>query len=279
MNAKTDIFFDELKLAVDEDKLELPSLPEVALKIRDVAEDDNSTTQQVADILTQDGSLSARLLKVANSPLYRSRMHIDDLHTAITRLGIKLVRDVVVNLAMKQIYQPTSVAMETHFRNTWNTSVNVAAICQMMSMTVPGMSKEKALLAGLIHNIGALPILLLAEDDDYLFNDTKALNSLIMELQGRVGAMILKSWHFSDDLINVVTNCHNFGYSHDGGADLVDLVQCALLQGGFVDDTHLPTDLSQVSAFTRLGMDSEINVVQLEENQAMIDDAKQSLMV
>lgn len=279
MNARIDIFFDKLKHAVDEDKLDLPSLPEVALKIRDVAEDENSTTQQVADILCQDGSLSARLLKVANSPLYRSRVPIDDLHTAITRLGIKLVRDVVINLAMKQIYQPTSVAMEAHFRQTWNNSINVAALSQMMSTTVPGIKKEKALLAGLIHNIGSLPILLLAENDVYLFHDTSALNSLVMDLQGRVGAMILKSWYFSDEMINVVSQCHNFAYRHEGEADLLDVVQCALLQGGVVDDKYTPDDLSQVAAFSKLGMDCDINVVHLEQNQELIDDVKQSLMV
>jgi len=279
MSEKHDEFFNELQQAVEEDKLVLPSLPEVALKIRDEVEDENSTAEQVADILSQDGSLSARLLQVANSPLYRTRNPIDDLHMAVTRMGGRLVRDLVMNLAMNQMFQPTSVEMDKQFRSAWSTSVNVAAICQMMSMTVAGIRKEQALLAGLIHNIGELPILLLAENDDYLFHDSEALNSLVTGLQGRVGAMILKSWNFSDDLVEVVTECHNFNYEHEGDANLVDLVQFSLLQGGFVADEHTPDDWSLIPAFSKLGVDVEVNVLEVEENQEMIDDAKQSLML
>ena len=271
-------FFDTLKQAVDEDRLVLPSLPEVALKVRDEVEDEGTTAEQVADILGQDAALSVRLLKVVNSPLYRGRIPIDDLHMAVTRMGGQLVRDLVINLVMKQMFQTTSGVMDMQFRNAWNTSVNVAAICQMMSRTVEGIRKEQALLAGLIHNIGALPILLLAENDDDLFHDSVALNSIIWELQGRVGAMILKSWGFSDDLVKVVTECHNFNYDHEGGANLVDLVQFTLLQGGSVADECAPDDWSLIPAFSKLGVDVEVNVLEDEENHEMFNDAKQSLM-
>ena len=278
MSAMSDQFFNTLKQAVDEDKLVLPSLPEVALKIRDVVEDENTTTEQVADILGQDAALSVKLLKVVNSPLYRGKMPIDDLHMAVTRMGGRLVRDLVINLAMKQMFQPTSGVMDMQFRNAWNASVNVAAICQMMSRAVEGIRKEQALLAGLIHNIGSLPILLLAENDDDLFHDSVALNSIIWDLQGCVGAMILKSWNFSDDLVEVITECHNFNYDHEGGANLVDLVQFTLLQGGSVSDERAPDDWSLIPAFSKLGVDVEVNVLETKNNQEMIDDAKQSLM-
>jgi len=271
--------FDELNEAIETDTLMLPSLPEVALEIRDVAENENTTTQQIVDIISQDSSMSARLLKVVNSPLYPSRIKIDDLNMAVTRMGIRQVRDLVTNLAMKQMYQPTSAIMEKHFRGAWDTSVEVAAICQMMaSSAVKGIKKEQALLAGLIHNIGSLPILLVVENDEDLFNDQEALSSIILALRGRVGEMILKSWNFSDNLIDVVTQCHNFNYDHDGEANLVDLVQFTLLQGGFIADEAAPEDWSLVPAFAKLGVDVEVDVVHMEENQEMIDNAKQSLM-
>lgn len=279
MSVNPDDFFNELKDAVDDDRLLLPSLPEVAFKIRDVAEDEEATTQQVVDILSQDGSMSARLLKVVNSPLYPSNTSIDDLHMAVTRMGIRPVRDLVMNLAMKLMYQPTSLEMDKHFRKAWGASVEVAAICQMLaSSVVNGISKEKALLSGLIHNVGIMPILLLAENDDHLFYDQLALNSLVQELQGRVGAMILKSWNFSDDLISVVTECHNFDYDHEGGADLVDLVQVTLLQGGFIAENQVPEDWSLVPAFSKLGMDVEVDVIDIEENQEILNNARQTLM-
>ena len=279
MSEKAEAFFEELEKAVATDQLVLPTLPEVALKIREAVESDNSSAQQIAETLTQDASLSARLIQVANSPLYRSRNPIDDLQMAVTRLGIRMVKDLVISLAMKQIFQATSDVLDTHFRNVWNTAVEVAAICRMMATTVPGINPEQALLAGLIHNIGALPILVMAEDDDELFDDSDALGDIINTLQGRVGVLILRHWNFPESMIEVVKEANNFSYDHEGEANFVDLVQTSLLQGGHVDDSIAPDDWDKVPAFAKLGMDTEVNIIEIEENQEMIENTKQTLMI
>jgi len=274
-----DELFIEIQQAVAEDRLQLPSLPEVALKIRDLVEDENTTTKQIADILSQDAALSVRLLKVVNSPLYRGETPIDDIHMAVTRMGGQLVRDLIINLAIKQMFQPTSKTVDELFRSAWSTSVNMAASCQMIAASVCGIRKEQALLAGLIHNIGALPLFMIVGSDDDLFNDLTRLSSVVQSLQSRVGALMLESWNFSDDLIEVVTECHNFNYVQKDGSGLVSLVQIALLEGGHVAEEQTPEDWSLVPAFSKLGMDTEVNVVQLEENQKMLDIARQSLMI
>ncbi len=276
MSEKSEQFFSQLKVAVESDQLILPTLPEVALKIREAVENENTSAQQIADTLTQDASLSARLIQVSNSPLYRSRNPIEDLQMAVTRLGVRMVRDLVISLAMKQIYQATSDVLDNHFRKSWNTAVEVAAICRMLATMVPGINPEQALLAGLIHNIGALPILVMAEDDDDLFNNSEALGDVINELTSPVGVLILQTWNFGEAMTDVVKHAHNFSYDHEGGADLVDLVQIALLQGG-----HEPeeVDWATVPAFSKLGMDTDVNVVEIEENQEIIESTKQSLLV
>ena len=278
MNEKAEKFFEELEQAVESNTIVLPTLPEVAIKLREVVEDEDSSAQKVAETLTQDASLTARLIQVANSPLYRTRNPIEDLQSAVTRLGMTLVRDLVVSLAMKQIFQATSDALEEQFRRVWNSSVEVAAISRMLASGIPEVNSEQALLAGLVHNIGALPILVLAENDDVLFNDSKALAEMIYELQGPVGELILKAWEFPESMIEVVTHAQDFAYAHDGDIHLVDLVQVALLQGQHVDDHHMPEDWSAVPAFAQMSMDAEVNVVEVEDNQAMINDVKQSLM-
>lgn len=204
MTDKVQQFYKELKQAVDTDKLVLPSLPEIALRIRDAVESDDSTAEQIADLLSQDASFSARLIKVANSPLYRLGKSVDDIQMAVTRLGLTMVKDLVISLAMKQIFQATSDALDHHFRNIWTTAVDVSAICTMMASTVRGLNSQQALLAGLVHNIGALPIVVMAENDEELFNDADALSEVINQLQGEIGELILRKWAFSDALIEVV---------------------------------------------------------------------------
>lgn len=278
MSAKAELFFEELKKAVETDKLFLPSLPEVALKIRDAVESEDASAQQIAETLSQDASLSVKLIRVANSSMYNFRSPVDDLQLAVTRLGLALVRDLVISLAMKQIYQATSDVLDEQFRSTWNTALDVAAISRMLSTLVTGISPEQAFLAGLIHNIGALPILVMAEDDDELFNDAAALDELICELQGPVGELILQDWNFPLHMSEVVSESHNFDYDHDGKMRLIDLVQVALLQGAHVPDRLEPEDWSNVSAFDKLGMQSAASVVDVEKNREMIDSTKQALM-
>ncbi|MGB5604324.1 MAG: HDOD domain-containing protein [Gammaproteobacteria bacterium] len=277
MSAKAEMLFVDLKKAVETDKLILPTLPDVALKIRDAVENENSTAQDISDALAQDASLAARLIKVANSPLYRTRNPIEDLQMAVTRLGIRIVRDLVVGLAMKQIFQATSDALDVHSREIWSKSVDAAAISRMMATLVAGINPERALLAGLIHNIGALPILVQAENDEELFHDEAALGRVIYELQGEVGELILRHWEFDEDMIEVVKQSYNFNYDSGDQANIVDLVQVALLQGKHVPSELSPESWSDVPAFKRLGIDNEINVVDIEENKEVIENTRMAL--
>lgn len=277
LSAKAESLYNDLQEAVEADKLILPTLPDVALRIRDVVESEKSTAQDIADALAQDASLAARLVKVANSPLYRTRNPIEDLQMAVTRLGIRIVRDLVVGLAMKQIFQATSDALDTHSRNIWSKSVDAAAISRMMATLVSGINPEQALLGGLIHNIGALPVLVQAENDDELFHDEVALGHVIYELQGIVGELILRHWEFDEQMIEVVKQCHNFAYDKGDQASVVDLVQVALLQGRHVPEELSPECWSSVPAFARLGLDVEVNVVDIEENKEVIKDTKMAL--
>lgn len=278
MCIKHDEFFNELEQAIEEDRIVLPTLPEVALRVRDQVDDENTTTEQIANVLSQDPALSVRLLKVVNSPLYRGATPVDDLHTAVTRMGARLVRDLIINLALKQMFQPRSKVIEVQFRRTWRKSVGVAAICQLMTASTSGISREQALLAGLIHNIGALPLLNIVESDKKLFDDITELHLIIDALQSRVGAMMLESWGFSDDLIEVVSSCHDFNYEKKTGSNLVNLVQVALLQGGYVAEKQKPDDWALLPAFKKLGMDANVNVVLLEENQKMLNETRSTLM-
>ena len=216
MNTKAAQFFNDLKQAIENDNLVLPTLPEVALKVRDAVEEDDASAQQIADVLEQDASLSARLLQVANSPVYRGQSKVIDIQTAITRLGLTQVRDIVIRLAMKQMFQATNDTMELNFRRIWNTAVEVAAISRMLAVTIRGINPEQAMLAGLVHNIGALPVLVMAEEDDELFQDAHALGELLYALQDPVGEIILRTWNFPDALTEVVINAHYFNYDHEG---------------------------------------------------------------
>ena len=80
---------EEVTAAVARDQLILPTLPEVELRIRDTAENEYVTAGSLADVVAEDPGISARLIKVANSPIFRAVQAIDDLRTAIGRIGVR----------------------------------------------------------------------------------------------------------------------------------------------------------------------------------------------
>jgi len=266
----------QLIKAVETDQIKLPTLPEVALKIREAVEKDNQSATDIADLLAQDSSLSARLLQLANSPLYRARSEIDNLQMAITRLGIRIVKDLVVMLSIKQTFKSRDKANEAQLKDIWQTSVDVAAVCRVLAKTQPGLDVEHAMLAGLIHNIGSLPIIELANRQPSLFSDNQNILDVTGEIQGELGEKILSFWNFPESLINVTRYWNQFTRNHETNADYVDIVQAAILHTQHAKDKY-PNDWSTIPAISKLGLDPEVRNLD-ESLQIELDDTRKSLM-
>ena len=119
--------------ALENDELVLPTLPEVALQVREVAEDVTSSIADLTKILSRDAALSARMVKVANSPLIRASVPVSDLTTAVSRLGIDLTSNLAMGLAMEQMFQATSDVVDTRMRACWSKSIEIAASSQVLA--------------------------------------------------------------------------------------------------------------------------------------------------
>ncbi|MEI6412703.1 MAG: HDOD domain-containing protein [Pseudomonadota bacterium] len=259
-------FLNKLQKAIKENRIVLPTLPEVALKVRDAVGKPGVSAKAIATIITTDPALSARLLQVANSPLYRGRMEVDSVQMAVMRLGNNLVRTLVASLAMKQIFQATSDALDRRFRASWQQSVSVAALSHFLALSNRHLDADQAMLGGLIHNIGALPIFVMAENDPALTDNPMVLNQLVDFLGPLVGCMILNAWNFPETLKTVATHCRNLAYdSASDKADYADVVMVARLQS-LIGSEHpdADADWSQVPAFAKVGMEPEVVVMEME---------------
>ena len=266
--SEQDQFYNTILKDMESGKLVLPTLPEVALQVREVVDDPDATAKQLADIITTDAALSARLLKVANSPLYRGRVAIESVQMAVSRLGLSLVRNLVTSLVMEQMFQATSNRLDKRLRELWQQSTQVAAASQVIASKLPGIKNDEAMLAGLIHAIGVLPILMKADADGDLNKDSKKLDQLIDNLYPRLGASILKDWDFPENLIAVAAEHRNLNRnSGANGPDLVDVVQVAVLQHFSGTEKALdPTSLNKVMAFKQVGADTGFSVEELDED-------------
>lgn len=267
----------ELILAIENDQLVLPTLPEVALRVREAAEDPDIAIPALAKVIGNDTALTARLIKVVNSPLLRTNREINDLQTAISRLGINYTCNLATGLAMEQMFQATTDVVDRKMREVWNRSTEVAAISHVLCRNFTRLPADQATLAGLVHQIGVLPILTYAEEHSALLSDSISLNHVIDRIHPIIGEKILRTWDFPEPIAIVPSQYANFERD-SSKADYVDIVQVATLQS-YLGTTHPYTQLdwSSIAAFAKLGLDPQTLLSDDEDLSAAMDAAMSML--
>ncbi len=271
-------FLDKLLEDLEDDKLVLPTLPEVALKVRDTLEDENSSLIDVAKIINSDAALAARMIQVSNSPLLRASNPIETVESAVTRMGSNMIRNLVTSMVMEQMFQATSDVTDKRLRRIWEHSTEVAAIAHALASQFTKLQPDQALLAGLVHDIGALPILSRAEDYPDLLEDEVSLDRIINNVHTTIGAEILRKWNFPEELITVAEEHENLDRDSANDPDYTDVVIVANLQSLINTDHPLTkVDWSTVPAFSKLGLQADISVVDMDETNANIEAARAAL--
>ncbi|WP_439859339.1 HDOD domain-containing protein [Pseudomonas sp. MBLB4136] len=264
---------EELLQAIDNDALVLPTLPEVALRVREAAENPNVGIPDLSKVIGNDAALTARIIKVVNSPLLRTSKEITDLQMAVSRLGINYTSNLATGLAMEQMFQATSDVVDRKMREVWNKSTEIAGICHVLCRHYTRLMPDQATLAGLVHQIGVLPILTYAEEHSELLSDSISLNHVIEKIHPIIGDKILRTWEFPEQIAMVPSQHLNF--SRDSAkADYVDIVQVATLQSYLGSEhplTHL--DWSKVPAFAKLGLEPNVDMQEDEDLSAAMEAA------
>lgn len=197
-----EVIRDDILQRLKEDRLTLPTLPEVALRVREVAEDPEADIPSLTQVITTDTALAARILRICNSPLFRASHEIRDLHHAVSRLGMDYTANLAIGLAMEQMFQATSDMIEERMRRNWQVTTQVALYAATLSDRCD-ITADEATLAALLHRIGVLPILSYAEESDNFQLDGIHLDKLVGHLHARMGEVILKNWQFPDAMIAV----------------------------------------------------------------------------
>lgn len=263
----------EILEAIDSDKLILPSLPEIAMQVREVAEDANSGVMDLNKVIGNDVALTARIIKVANSPTMRGAQEISNLQMALSRLGLQLTASLATGLAMEQMFQAKSKEIDRRIREVWSRSSEIAGMCNVLCKFRTDLRPDQATLAGLVHSIGALPIFKYADENPTTMNNPFVLDMLLYDLGAELGDKILNSWEFSSELINVPTNHLKFERQAPA-VDYADIVTVAMLQnhmGG--NHPFANTDYHTVTAFNRLGLDPDMEDAEGEDVSAEMEAA------
>ncbi len=278
--AKNQLFMDCYRYMQSE-KLALPTIPDVAQKIRKTINNNNATSNSISRVVQTDPSMTARLIKIANSPLYRGRRKIESCPEALTRLGLKTAQDIVTAFAMKAVFAAKSPVIKRQMVELWAHSSYVAAISAVFAHKTPGFDPDRAMLAGLIHDIGIVPILTHADKHPQIISNPKDLAETIKKLRSDIGVQIIRKWDLPRDFEDVVIHAENWHRNAKPEPDYTDIVMIAQLHSyiGKVDIKKMPK-MDQLPAYKKLlagtlDMDASISI--LDQAKEEIEQIQQML--
>lgn len=206
--------------------LDVPVLPQIAHQVLELTSKPNTSAGDFVALLEKDQQLSARLLKIANSPVYGGLVKVASLQRAVVVVGMATLRDLVFSVAMnEQIFH--SVHFAEPMERAWEHSLATAMIAQEIARQ-KSLNAEHAFLAGLLHDIG-MPLII--ETVERLVKQLgssemippELLDELLRDFHPTVGGLVAKVWRFSDLLYETIRFHHSYQEA-DAGRETAHLV-------------------------------------------------------
>ncbi len=268
----------------------LVSLPAVCIRLNEMVDDPSCSAEDMGRVINQDVALTARLLRIANSPMYGFSTQIDTVTRAVTVLGTKQVRDISLATAAVKTFQGipnTLVSMQSF----WEHSIYCALCARTLAMDCLRRQREAVFVAGLLHDIGELVLYNREPELSRRALESCKDESAGMEIQdaerelfgfdhAEVGGGLAQRWSLPASLQECITYHHNPGWAkeHRVEAAIVHIANSIAILA--VRDT---TDLShapriQPVAWELTGLEEEIIPAIIASAQAQISSTQALLM-
>lgn len=274
-------FYQQLLLNLNEGELELPVMPAMLARIHAISEED-STVDTVVRILQADMILAARMISVANSVMYRHMEPVTSLRDAVMRLGLQQTQQLAISFVTSNLLRkiPVPEGLRDTANHIWTHSLDIAASSWVIARqsSAKTINPETALLAGLLHDIGALPILAFAAQHPELAARRENVQQAMNQLQGRLGAALLAEWKLPDKLVTAAREAQCWWRNVQPQADYADVVLAAQLLGRCPPEYHwIP--LTSLPAYGKLGLAtaSDGTVLAMRDHEDERADIRQML--
>ena len=112
---------------INNDTLVLPTLPAIALKVRRAADDPDINLNAMADVISQDPSLSARMIKISNSAYLGREVKVTSAQQAVTRIGLRQIKNISTALAMEQLFVSKNTIVKEYMTRIWAETIEIVA--------------------------------------------------------------------------------------------------------------------------------------------------------
>ena len=193
----------------------IPAFPAVVLRVLEVVSEDEPDLARLVREINSDATLSAQVLRLANSPLFAFTGQIGSVQHAVATLGIQQIQSLVMSVATAN-YSKAAFRSES-LRKCWRHTVASAVLCREIARAA-GLPPEEAYSLGLLHDIGRLG-LLVAWPDDYsrILEEATREGTSLLELERElfnmdhceVGQLLAAQWKLPPQFLAVAGRHHD----------------------------------------------------------------------
>lgn len=235
---------------INNDTLVLPTLPAIALKVRKAADDPEVNLNGMAEVVGQDPSLSARMIKISNSAYLGRTVKVTSTQQAVTRIGLSQVKNIATALAMEQLFVSKNDLVKRYMATKWQQIIDLVGNAMAALIVYQKRTKDKSLsldtltLSALIADIGALPVLTEAERHDSVFANPAFLDVAIDKLSGRIGSKIMQQWQFNEVFIECAERWRDLTFTK-ASLSYIDFVRVGAALANQIEDADEALTMAQ----------------------------------
>jgi len=224
-------FVKALAAELSQGQVELPSVPDIVLKLQKTLSDENVSNEIVVRVVGSEPMLAGKLMNMANSAaLNSSGRKIADLRMAVARVGFNIVRSASLAFVVEQLRKsPEFKHLEGPLDGLWKNSVQIAALSHVIARRFSSLNGDTALLAGLMHNVGRIYILTRAAKHPSLTADTLTYNAIVRDWHTNVSKALLENWKVAEEIVDAVASHEDMDREQRGPVTLTDVLSLATL--------------------------------------------------
>jgi putative nucleotidyltransferase with HDIG domain len=212
----------------------LPTLPQVALKVNELLQESNVSVKILSDIIMKDQAIVTNILKLVNSSFYGFPSKIDSVSRAILVLGFETLRNAILSVSATQTLSKVNSQKDFSITDFWRHSIAVAVTCRQLSMRIPLEVPETCFVAGLLHDMGKVIIASFFNEEFQQVNALcrsgihylEAERTVLPLSHARIGGYLAERWRLPENLCNAIIYHHN-PKQGVAGSNLATLVHVA----------------------------------------------------
>lgn len=201
---------NDLKEKLKNEEIELPSQPKLLFQLINFLNDDNSTIQQISDLVEKEPSICAKIIKAANSVHFAAAKPVVSASDAVMRIGLKRTLNYVLVIEQGQMFETELEPFKKIREQLWQHSVAVGITARYMGQQLHYENVDSLFALGLLHDIGKIALLrLLHELPKSTSMDADVIWPILNKMHTKMGASMLTDWQFPQDIIDVVRYHHD----------------------------------------------------------------------